>query len=197
MRRALHVEKLERGKLHHNEVALLHLCRIAKQRMTDVAAKPYRFPRRAKYFGNDAGGGRLAVAAGHADDRAGTDFKKDLHFRGDDAPLFARSGKRRYIRPHTGRTENNVRVEIVQISLAKPQLCSHGRKLRHARAERFTALSVAGNGPDAIFTKQRDQRRIGNADAQHRSGLPFEREKIVPDGHGKCSFRGLSFTDIV
>ena len=85
VRRALHIQQLERRELNDRNIIALHLLRVAQQRVADVAAEVDCLPRCAQHICDDARRGGLAVAARHADDRARADLEKDLHLRRHDA----------------------------------------------------------------------------------------------------------------
>ena len=168
VRRALHVEQLERRKLDDRDITALHLLRVAQQRMTDVAAEVDRLPCRAQHVRDDARRGGLAVAARHADDRAGADLEKDLHFRRHDAAALFRFEQRRHIRPHPRCAEDDVRAQIVQIVLPEAELRAQRLKLRCTLAERLAALFIAGDDLHAAAAQKLDERRVAHADAEHR-----------------------------
>ena len=83
---AAHGNQLEAGQLHHGHVLRAHIPQTGQQRVADVAAQQYLAAGGLHHFGDEGGGGGLAVRAGHRDDLARTVFKEQLHLAGDHHP---------------------------------------------------------------------------------------------------------------
>ena len=76
-----------------------------------------------QHLGDQGGGSGLAVAAGDGNDLTGADLEEDFHFGGQNTALFHGSQERRDIRANTGRAEDDVLIQTVQIGLTQMELC--------------------------------------------------------------------------
>ena len=178
---ALHVHELEGAKLHHGEIRLLHLPRKGKQGRADVAPQPDGFSLRFQHFGDQHGGGRLAVGAGDANDRAGADLEERFHFTGKLRALFAQPAQRRDIRVHTGRAEDDISLHIVKIMLSDMEHGARPLQLQNLRVELFPRRFVAGQHVQSVRKEHPDERPVAHADAEHGDFFINQGIKILVD----------------
>ena len=130
------------------------------------------FPARSSQKLRDDGrGGRLAVAAGDGDLRAGTDLEKDFHLTGQRASPLHGGGKLGQVRPHTGSSENDILGQTVQVLLPQPQAAAVGLQLFRHDAEGLPVLLIAGGDGDSPVQQQLDERLIADTDTDDRHGL--------------------------
>ena len=155
--------------------------------MADVAAQMDGLSRPLQKFRDDGGGGRLAVAASDSDLRARTNLKKDLHLACQDAAPLHSGGELGQVGPHTGRPENDVLGQAVQIALPQPQAAAVGLQLFGHDAQSLPVFLIAGGDTDAPAQQQLDQRLIGNTDADDRHGLVPQGIQIFLKVHGERS----------
>lgn len=124
-------------------------------------------------LGNDARGGGLAVAAGHAENGTRTDGEERLHLARDDRAVRLRLQQLRHVGTHPGRAEDNVRVQIAQITLAEVQHRAERLVVRRRAAERRALLPVAGDDLHTVPRQQLHERTVAHAEADDRGGLSF------------------------
>ena len=183
LRRVRHIHQLERGKLQHRKVVRRHLLRVREQRTADVAAEPHAPSLGLEKLGNNARGGGLAVAAGHADDRTRTDGEERLHLARDDRAVRLRLQQLRHVGPHPGRAEDDVRVQIAQITLAEVQHRAERLIVRRRAAERRALLPVAGDDLHTVPRQQLHERTVAHAEADDRGGLSLHALQIFVQRH--------------
>ena len=106
---------LEGTELQHRHILRCDLRGVAQQRMADIAAHMDDLPLRRQQLGDNGGGGRLAVGAGHRQNGTGADCKECLHLRGDDAAAGHSRRQLRHIRPQTGGAEDHILMEVRQV----------------------------------------------------------------------------------
>ena len=140
-----------------------------------------RWPGMLKDLCDERGGGGLAVGAGHGDDAAGADLKKRLHLAGDLRPGGTQPAKRRDLRVHPGRAEDDVRPHIVEIPLADVQHRARLFQLQHLRVELLPRRFVAGQHMDAAREQHPDERPVAHADAENGDLFIRKRIKILID----------------
>lgn len=97
LRRVRHIHQLERRKLQHRKIVRRHLLRVREQRTADVAAEPHAPSLGLEKLGNDARGGGLAVAAGHAENGTRTDGEERLHLARDGRAVRLRLQQLRHV----------------------------------------------------------------------------------------------------
>ena len=179
LRRVRHIHQLERRKLQHRKIVRRHLLRVRKQRTADVAAPPLGLEK----LGNDARGGGLAVAAGHAENGTRTDGEERLHLARDDRAVRLRLQQLRHVGPHPGRAEDDVRVQIAQITLAEVQHRAERFVVRRRAAERRALLPVAGDDLHTVPRQQLHERTVAHAEADDRGGLSLHALQIFVQRH--------------
>ena len=130
---------------------------------------------------DERGGGGLAVGAGHGDDAAGADLKKRLHLAGDLRPGGTQPAKRRDLRVHPGRAEDDVCPHIVEIPLADVQHRARLFQLQHLRVELLPRRFVAGQHVNAARKEHADERTVADADTEDGDLFIGKRIKILID----------------
>ena len=149
----------------------LHASCIAQQRMADVAAQPHRPAGGLQQLGDDGGGSGLSVGAGNGDDGARTHLKKRLHLTGEHTAVCHGRRDLGHIGPQTRCTEDHVLVQALQIVRAKTQTAAGALQLIGQRAQLLPCPPVTGGDADAAVQQQAHQRRVADADTQHRHRL--------------------------
>lgn len=76
----------------------------------------------------------LPSEPGHADDPAGADLEKGLHFRGKLRPCGTQRLQLRLSRVQTGRSEGHIAGDARQIIIAEVQLRAEALQLEHLRS---------------------------------------------------------------
>ena len=170
---ALHVHELEGAKLHHGEIRLLHLPRKGKQGRANVAPQPDGFSLRFQHFGDQRGGGRFAVGAGDANDRAGADLEERFHFGGHLRAPAAERFDGGVIGVHPRRAKQDIRLHVVQIAVAYMEPAAHGFQLQNLGVQLFPGRPVAAHHVAAVFQQKPNQRPVADAKPQHRDFLIF------------------------
>ena len=165
---ALHGHQLEAGQLQHRIVLRSHPIRITQQRMADVAAQPHRLAGGLQQLGNDRGGRGLTVRAGNGDDGTRADLKERLHLAGQHAAAGNSGGDLGHIGPQTRCAEDHVLMQPLQIVGTKAQRTAAALQLVGQRPHLLPRPLVADGDGDAVLQQQPHQRRIADADAQHR-----------------------------
>ena len=79
----MHADQLETGQLHHCHGIRRHISQLGQQCGTDIAAQENLAAGGLEHFGNQGGGGGLAIGAGHSHNLAGAELKEQLHLTGD------------------------------------------------------------------------------------------------------------------
>ena len=172
-----HGNELERGQLHHADVGLFDGLDLGQERLADVAADMYGVALRFQHFADHGGSGGLAVGACHRVDLARTDIEEYLHLGADDNAFVAQGVQLVAVEAHTGRSQGDIHVEVVEITLAERQLSAVRLRLLSDLSERFFVALVAGDDLRAVFRKQRDQRHMTAAHADQRDSLAVDGSK--------------------
>ena len=154
LRGAAHGDELKAGKLHNGAVLVVNFLNNRQQCAPDIAALVNGFARSGEEFGNEGGGGGLAVGAGHAVLFAGAEVEENLHFTGDGLACAAQGAERGGVPVHARRAENHVRVNAVKVAFAEQELRPRRLKLRRRGAEFFPARLVPRLGVYALFGEQ-------------------------------------------
>lgn len=125
----------------------------------------------------------LAVAAGHAENGTRTDGEERLHLARDDRAVRLRLQQLRHVGPHPGRAEDDVRVQIAQITLAEVQHRAERFVVRRRAAERRALLPVAGDDLHTVPRQQLHERTVAHAEADDRGGLSLHALQIFVQRH--------------
>ena len=180
------VHKLERAQLQHDEVVRRHVLRLVEQRRTDIAAGPDAMACMLQDFGDKRARRRLAVRAGHADDPAGADLEKGLHFRGKLRPCGTQRLQLRLSRVQTGRSEGHIAGDARQIIIAEVQLRAEALQLEHLRVELLPRRAVAARDVNAKPQQQAHERPVAYTEAKHQHALPLQPGEIFRYSHDLC-----------
>ena len=177
----LHGHQLEGTELQHRHILRCDLRGVAQQRMADIAAHMDDLPLRRQQLGDNGGGGRLAVGAGHRQNGTGADCKECLHLRGDDAAAGHSRRQLRHIRPQTGGTEDHILMEVRQISAPQTQLAALSRQ----SLPQFSQILffIPGGDVDPPLQEFFDQGTVGYAHADHTYRLSLQGGQIFFKGH--------------
>ena len=120
----MHTDELEAGKLHHRHILRRHLGQHGQQCCADVAAQMHLTACGFVKFGDQGGGGGLAVRAGHSHDLAGAEVEEELHLAGHHSACSHGILQRLLKVTHKARGAHNdvLTLEAVQIVLAQTQV---------------------------------------------------------------------------
>ena len=187
---AREVHELEGAELHHGEILRLHLLRQGQQGRADVAPQPDPASGLPEQLRDQRGGSRLAVGAGHGDDRAGAHPEKRLHLRGD---LRAGLLQRRKLRPgrmQAGGAENNIALQPLQIIRPHLQAAATGLQGQDLGLQLFIGRGVAAGDVAAGLEQHAHQGPVADPQAEHQD--LFARQGLEPGAdfriHGKPLF---------
>ena len=192
-----HGHQLEAGQLQHRVVRLQHTVRLAQQRMPDVAAHPHALTGTFQQLGDDGGGGRLAVGAGHGDDGARADPEENLHLAGQVRPARHARGDLRYVRAQTGGAEDHVRIQPLEVVLTQVQRTAPAFQLLRLLPHLLPRALVAGGDADPLRQQHIQQRRVADADTDDRHTLISNRVHIFPQGHRCLPPQSFYLTNIL
>ncbi len=180
-----HADELEAGQLDHRHILRGHLAQNGQQGPPDVAAEVHPAPGLLQHGRDQAGGGGLAVRAGHRDDLAGAVLEKQLHLAGDAGPgRLGRLQRRGVILKAGGAQDEVLPGKAVHVALAQaqrdPLFGQHAAGLAKIGEAR---LAVTQGYPGPHFDELRDQ--LPMADPRPDKGHLF-----APDPGGE----GVPFT---
>ena len=169
-----HRKQLEGGKLHHGDVVRLYALDLAEQRPPDVAAQMHRFAALPQHFGDEAGGGCLAVAARHPDHRAGAALQKQLQLAGDGGALPHQLVQARVVIIHPRRAEDDIPAELFQVVRPGDKAHPHRRQLRGGLAQLLGAFFVVYGHIQLLLGQQAGHRTVADPQPDQRELFSLE-----------------------
>ena len=155
--------QLERAELQDREVLGANFRQAVKKRCADVAAEMHLVSRRLEQLCRDGRGRGLAVAARDCDNAAGTQRAKRLHLTRKHSAALRRLSELRHGGQHARRTENDVKVQMLQIILAGPKLSSAREQFLPCFAHCLGSALVADRNITASVQQDAHERTVAHA----------------------------------